>query len=130
MPKQDDFRTRSEQDNPFAEAFIFEAPGTLLVGHITGYSTGYDPTYRQGEYPVVIIKEEDTGQEFSVHCFYDSLISQFRKEKPPVGSRVSIRYRGEKKNREGTFSYKQFVLLVDRPKDYVPDFSVFETQED
>lgn len=127
---KDAFRNRAESDNPFPQAFLFEAPGALLVGKITGYATGYDPTYREGEYPVVQILEEDTGEEFSVHCFYDSLISQFRKEKPPVGSRISIKYRGEKKNREGTFSYKQFILLVDRPEDYVPDFSMFETKDD
>lgn len=110
--EKDTFRDDLTKD--YAPAFVFEDPDTVLVGTVRDITTGYDPEWQEGEYPIIVLENEETGEDVSVHCFHRTMISQLAKENPNIGDRLGIVFKGERKGAKRT--YKDFRVKVERPE--------------
>lgn len=124
---QDDFRNKAEDFSGYAEAFTFENEGDMIVGRLVRQAIGFS---RQGgsRYPILVIADEDSGEERSVHAFHRVLRSKLSSERPQIGERVAIKRLTDRKSAD--YRYYDFLVMVDRKKDASPEFDYDRFVED
>lgn len=125
----DEFASGLDAERP--KAFIFKAEGDKLVGTVEDFSMGYDPTYRNDSYPIVIVKDEADGELRSVHCFHATMMSGMERADPKIGERIGIVYKGERSPKGDGKPYKDFHVKIDRKAQAreVSFTSLYETGE-
>ena len=124
---KDAFRQAAEQDTgSYPEAWIPEV-GDLLIGEILEYSEG--STRQYGSYNIVTVRDEDSGKPRAVWLMHKVLEDEFRRHKPKVGERVSIKRHEDGCTTTGT-KYHRYRVRVDRPAADAPDFDKFTKADD
>lgn len=83
-----------------------DADGTVFLGRFTGVIEQGETSY--GPSPVARFIHEETGQEYSVWLFNQSLRDQLSKLRPEKDELVKIEYLGKKKSKTSKFSYQSF----------------------
>ena len=91
--------------------------GDIITGTIVRYTSG---TTDFGEYPIVVIEEEDSHELRSVWLMHLVLREQFKKLRPKIGERVGI-----KRLPDSDKGYKRYALRVDREEPSVLDVDRF-----
>jgi hypothetical protein len=67
-------------------------PGARLIG------TAVDIDSREtefGTYPVITLREDESGNEVAVHAFHTVLKNAFARRPPRIGERLGVRYLGK-----------------------------------
>ena len=83
-----------------------DADGAVFLGRFTGVIELGETSY--GPSPVARFIHEDTGQEYSVWLFNQSLKDQLSKLRPEKDELIQIEYLGKKKSKTSKFSYQSF----------------------
>lgn len=132
-PHSDDPLKR-QMEGDYAEAFRFENPGDMLVGKVVGFSKGFS---EYGPHPVVTIKSEDDGEQYSVHCMQTVLRNQMSEADPKPGDRIAVKYLGDSEAKSGKRAgkaYKDFKVRVHAPNrsfaDVLGDIAAREDDDD
>lgn len=87
-------------------------PGEKLVGEVVSLSEGTS-SYDGRRYPIVTVRCEQTGADFSVHALHQVLVDELAIARPKVAERLGIKYEGE--ITKGRNRYKRYRVVVDRP---------------
>lgn len=115
--KSDPLREQAEAfDGTYPEPWIPASAGDMIVGEVVRLTTGMDTQYRGGRYPIVVVHDEETDEDRSIHVFGTQMVSAFAEAQENgmrPGVRIAVKYVGEKKNRAGTYSYKVYGVFVD-----------------
>jgi hypothetical protein len=94
----------------FAQAWKPD-PGDVLVGEVIELSER-DGGY--GSYPIVTVRQ-DNGEEAAFHAYHTVAASQLAEQRPAIGERVGIKYRGRVKGDGPHGPYHSYTVKVDRP---------------
>lgn len=94
-------------DGEYPSSWI-PAVGDILVGEVLRYSKG---TTEYGQYPIVVLADEETGEERSVWLLHTVLLREFQEQKPRIGERVGV-----KRLPDSEKGYRRYALRVDRPE--------------
>lgn len=72
--------------------------GETLIGEVTGLDIGWSkyPPPSGSQYPIVTVRDEDSGAEVAVHCFHAALRSKMTTLRPVLGERIGIQYKGKR----------------------------------
>ena len=111
----DDFAGRLEAGLPKAWRPDKEDPD-LLVGTVIEITAGQSEYTVSGKYPILVVLDEETGEEKAVHGFHSVLQNELLRQKPQPGERVGIKYLGEQATKPGS-KFKSFIgyrVKVDR----------------
>lgn len=99
--------------------------GGVLVGTIMEYRTGTSKHPKLPDtYPIAIVKDEKSGDEFAVHIVLTAIRSKFESAQPQVGERIGITYRGKRESASGA-EYHDYDLIVDRKEAALNPFQTF-----
>jgi hypothetical protein len=99
---------------PWDESYEGQPDGIQgVVRHVSTITQ--DAKYGGGEKPYLEIEAAD-GTLWSVRGYATVLANQIEKNNPQVGDRIAILHRGEKDNRAGTDTYRDFGVAVRRAK--------------
>jgi hypothetical protein len=102
---------KARLDEPRAESFKFDKPGTEIAGTVARLDVG-ETEY--GETKIVVIDPGD-GNLRSVWLFHDALLSQMKKLKPRPGDVIAVRYLGKQKSGNGR-SYHAYTVTSDKER--------------
>jgi len=124
---QDDFRNKAEDFSGYPEAYMFQNEGDMIVGTLVRQAIGFSG---QGgsRYPILVIADEDSGEERSIHAFHRVLRSKLSSERPQVGERIAVKRLTDRKSAD--YRYYDFLVMVDRKKDQAPEFDYDRFVED
>ncbi len=123
---RDAFQQAAEQDDrTYPEAWIPDV-GDLLIGEVVEYSEG---STRQGTYNIAVIRDEESGKPHAVWLMHKVLEDEFRRHKPKVGERISIKRHEDGCTTTGT-KYHRYRVRVDRPAADAPNFDKFTKADD
>lgn len=64
--------------------------GSMLVGRIVSSTRGWSDQ-SQSYYPILVVNDESTGQDVSVHCFHAALQRRLAGLRPKNGERIAIK---------------------------------------
>lgn len=124
---KDAFRQAAEQDSgSYPEAWIPDV-GDLLIGKVTEYSEG--STRKYGTHHIATVRDEDGGKLRAVWLLHKVLEDEFRRYRPQIGERISIKRHADGCTTTGT-KYKRYRLRVDRPAAAAPNFDEFTKADD
>lgn len=127
-PSRTDPFADSLDGGDYAEAFVFENPGDVIIGKVTGVDEGYNPTYRR-HYLIVTVDDEETGEPRAIHCFATALQSQMVKAAPRVGDRIGVKRHEDRVSAATGASYHDYVVRVDRPQGSTFDYSKYAERD-
>ena len=82
-------------------------PGDTLVGTVLEID---ERTSEFGSYPLLIIEEEESGDEIAVHAFHTVLKNEIARKSPAPGDKIGIVYNGKDQERK----YEKYRVVLDR----------------
>lgn len=89
-----------------------EKAGDSIIGEIeaVGQRTG-----DYGPYTIITVLDNE-GEAFNVAGFGQVLARKFEELQPQVGEKIGVQYLGEVKNKKGTSTYKNWLVMIDEPR--------------
>lgn len=85
-------------------------PGDKLIGEIVMLNER-EGIY--GVYPVLTVRQDD-GTELAFHAFHSVAASALAEQRPQVGERIGVAYKGEKTTQDGK-KYHHYAVAKDGP---------------
>lgn len=109
-------KLREQLDKDYPKAWLAEKKGDTIVGtmlRLEQGNTSYGPAL------VVIIAEEETGEERAIWLITEAMRSGFNRTRPAIGEKIAVRYLGKQKVKTQTpgrsNEYHNYKVVVDRP---------------
>ena len=116
---KDSFREDAESFEGFPPAVVFNEVGQMVIGHVVRYSEGLS---EYGPYPILVVNDEDSGEDVSIHLFHFVLARKVMELRPVPGERVAVKYLGKKDGKDAKHDpYRIFHVKVDRVEEKTPD---------
>jgi hypothetical protein len=97
-------------DSDYAKAWR-PNQGDSLIGEVQELSER-DGSY--GPYPIVTVMQEN-GEALAFHAFHTVAASQLAEQRPAIGDRIGIKYKGKATGSDGRGGYHNYRVVVDRP---------------
>ena len=99
-------------DSGNADGWTPENPGDTIIGVITALDSR-DGGY--GDYPIVTVQEDGTGNLTAIHAFRTVLKNEVINQQPQVGDRIAVRYLGQQPaKRPGGSPYHSYKMALER----------------
>lgn len=86
--------------------------GDKIVGKVKDLILGYSD-YTQDNYPIVVVHDEETDRDVSIHCFHFVLNKKMQELEPRVGERIAVIHGGTKPSKDGRRSITLYQVKVE-----------------